>query len=99
MLGNRVSGRLNRRRLPAPQRVRKQVASGVSGTLHQVGNQSKYVAIETSLIGAWTAALGMVIYYGLLTPEQRERLVTSLTNAYEQIREAIHDLQGETREF
>jgi hypothetical protein len=99
MLDNRISERLNRRRLPAPKRVRRQVASTVSGTLHQVGNQTKHVAIETSLIGAWTAALGMVIYYGLLTPEQRERLMTSLTNAYEQAREVVRDLQGETHEF
>ncbi len=82
-----------------PERVRQQVTSTVSGAVYQAGSQTKHVAGETTMILAWGTALGLVVYYGVLTPEQRERLTTFVSGAYEQAREAVRDFRGNESEF
>lgn len=82
-----------------PERVRQQVSSSVSGVVHQAGSQTKHVAGETTMIMAWGTALGLVVYYGVLTTDQRERLTGFISSAYEQAREAVRDFRSSESEF
>ncbi len=98
-LTRRAKRRLGLYRPSRPERVRQQVVTSVSGAVHQAGSQTKHVAGETTMIFAWGTGLGLVVYYGVLTPEQRERLTQFVSGTYEQAREAVRDFRGGESEF
>lgn len=98
-LTRRVKRTLGISKPSRPERIRQQVAITVSGAVHQAGTQTKHVAGETTMIFAWGTALGLAVYYGVLTTEQRERLTGFFSGAYEQAREAVRDFRDTESEF
>lgn len=94
-LTTRVKHTLGLSRPSKSERIRQHVTSRVSGAVHEAGSQTKHAAAETTMIFAWGTGLGLVVYYGVLTPEQRERLTGFVSGAYEQAREAIRDFRDD----
>lgn len=81
------------------ERVRQQLSTSVSGMVQQAGSQTKHAAGETAMIAAWGTGLGLVVYYGVLTAEQRDRVNNFLSGVYEQAREAVRDFGDRESEF
>jgi hypothetical protein len=50
---------------------------------------------QVMMIGFWGAALGLVVYYGLLNEEQREKVRSFLVDSWEQVNELIEDFRDE----
>jgi hypothetical protein len=98
-LSRRVRRPLGLYRPSKSERLRQQVASSVSNIVQEAGSQTKHAVGETAMIFAWGSALGVVVYYGVLTPEQRERVTNFLSGAYEQARGAVCDFGDREREF
>ena len=98
-LTRRVRRPLGLYRPSKSERMRQQVTSSVSNIVQEAGSQTKHAVGETAMIFAWGSALGVVIYYGVLTPEQRERVTNFLSGVYEQARGAVCDFGDREREF
>lgn len=61
--------------------------------LQRTGQGAKTLAGQVLMIGFWGAALGTVVYYGLLDEERRQKVRSFCTDAYEQVSELIEDFQ------
>jgi hypothetical protein len=68
---------------------------GQPGLLKRTGQGAKDVTSQVFMIGFWGAALGTVIYYGILDEERREKVRNFFTDAWEQVTELIEDFQDD----
>lgn len=93
-LSHRLSEALNRPTPSRTERARRTVTDTGSRVLERTGSKMTYVAGESAMIVGWTAALGAVVYFGLLSPDQRTRLRGAVSRAFGQIREMISDFDG-----
>lgn len=73
-----------------PKSVRQQ-----PGLLTRTGQGAKDVTSQVLMIGFWGAALGTVVYYGILDEERREKVRNFFTDAWEQVTELIEDFQDD----
>lgn len=65
------------------------------GMLNRAGQGVKSFTGQVFMISFWGAALGAVVYYGLLDEERREKVRAFLTDAFDQVSELIEDFQDE----
>jgi hypothetical protein len=63
--------------------------------IERTGKGVKDVTGQIVMIGFWGAALGAVVYYGLLDEERREKVRSFLTDTFEQMSELIEDFRDE----
>jgi flagellar hook-basal body complex protein FliE len=61
----------------------------------RAGQGAKDVTSQVLMIGFWGAALGTVVYYGILDEERREKVRNFFTDAWEQVNELIEDFQDD----
>ena len=101
VVGKQIGQR--RSELPQPR-------GGVRGTINQsaeragaalgrAGRQTGHVLGQAGLIVTWSAALGAIVYYGLLRPEQRERVRAFLSGTVSQTMGVMQDFRTEPSEF
>jgi hypothetical protein len=67
--------------------------------VRKAGSQTKHATAETFAVFLWAAALATVVYYALLSQEQRERVRDFLNGAAAQIQDAVTDFQTNDEEF
>jgi hypothetical protein len=65
------------------------------GVLQRTGRGVKDVTGQIVMVGFWAAALGAVVYYGLLDEERREKVRAFCFDTYEQVSELIEDFRDE----
>lgn len=65
------------------------------GVMKRAGQSAKSFTGQLFMIGFWGAALGAVVYFGLLDEERRQKVRAYLTDAYDQVTELIEDFQDE----
>ncbi|TVR75799.1 MAG: hypothetical protein EA415_02750 [Sphaerobacteraceae bacterium] len=63
--------------------------------LKRTGQGAKDVTSQVLMIGFWGAALGTVVYYGILDEEKRTRVRNFFTDTWEQVTELIEDFQDD----
>ncbi len=68
---------------------------GKPGLMKRTGQGVKDVTSQALMVGFWGAALGAVVYYGILDEERRARVKSFFMDAYEQVSELIEDFQDE----
>lgn len=69
--------------------------SGKQNILKRTGQGAKDVTSQIMMIGFWGAALGTVVYYGILDEEKRTRVRNFFTDTWEQVTELIEDFQDD----
>ena len=82
--------------------TRKVARRGGRRAAGTVGNVASATASGTKELAAllfWGAALGGIVYYGLLNDEQRAKVTGGATSLFEQGRELVRDFQGYDEEF
>jgi hypothetical protein len=65
------------------------------GVLRRTGAGVKDATGQILMIGFWGAALGAVVYYGLLDEERRAKVRAFFSDSYEQITELIEDFKDD----
>lgn len=65
------------------------------GLVKRTGSTIADVTSQIMMIGFWGAALGTVIFYGILNEEQREKVRAFFSDTYEQVSELIEDFRDE----
>ena len=68
---------------------------GQPGLAKRAGQGAKDVTSQVLMIGFWGAALGTVVYYGILDEERRAKVRNFFTDAWEQVNELIEDFQDD----
>jgi hypothetical protein len=68
---------------------------GKPGLAKRAGQGAKDVTGQVLMIAFWGAALGAVVYYGILNEERREKVRNFFTDAFEQVSELIEDFQDD----
>ncbi len=68
---------------------------GQKSLAKRAGEGAKDVTSQVLMIGFWGAALGTVVYYGILDEERREKVRNFFTDAWEQVNELIEDFQDD----
>lgn len=68
---------------------------GQPGVLKRTGESAKDATSQILMIGFWGAALGSVIYYGILDEERRAKVRNFCTDAWEQVSELIEDFKDD----
>ncbi|HET7035711.1 MAG TPA: hypothetical protein VFI42_08545 [Thermomicrobiaceae bacterium] len=86
-LSKRATNKKTKRSL---NRAGKSVGQAVSSA----GHQTSYVATQSFLVVFWLGALGTVVYYALLSPQQREKVRNFLMGAATQIQDVVADFQS-----
>lgn len=70
-----------------------------SQAAHTAVTSSKNAAKETMAAAAWTAIGGALLYFVLLSDEQRQKVKSAVSSAIEQIQLLVRDFQGYEDEF
>lgn len=70
-------------------------SAGQPGLAKRAGQGAKDVTGQVLMIGFWGAALGAVVYYGILNEERREKVRNFCVDAWEQVNELIEDFQDD----
>lgn len=65
-----------------------------SAAMHSAGGRMKYAATESIMITFWAAACSAVIYFVLLSDEQRQRVKRFFSGAVSQIQDVMGDFNG-----
>ncbi|MDI3342019.1 MAG: hypothetical protein QJR03_15970 [Sphaerobacter sp.] len=89
-LGARTRTLAPRRRRGAPR-----MAERGRATLQRAGTRALSAATETVLIAFWASALGAVVYFGLLNPEQRARVRRAVASWYCSVRSFVAEFRGQ----
>jgi hypothetical protein len=63
--------------------------------IQRTGQGAKDATSQVLMIGFWAAALGAVVYFGILNEEQRTKVRNFFTDAWEQVSELIEDFRDE----
>jgi hypothetical protein len=94
------STKMNRR--GRTQRAKREVVKGrkkTTAALQTAGGQMKYVATESVMVTFWAAACASVVYFVILTSEQRDRLKRFFSGAVSQIQDVVSDFNDVGEEF
>jgi hypothetical protein len=79
--------------------LKKKATRSKPNVVQRTGGAVKDVTGQSIMIVFWAAALGAVVYYGLLNEERRERVRAFLTETFEQVSELISDFRDDAMEF
>ncbi|MCO5175516.1 MAG: hypothetical protein M9890_00830 [Thermomicrobiales bacterium] len=70
-----------------------------SQTMHRAVESSRNAAQETLAAAAWMTIAGTLLYFVLLSDEQREKVKSFVVGAFEQVQLLIQDFRGYEDEF
>ncbi len=81
------------------RQVTKRAQTKATNALQKAGDQTKYVATESMMVGVWATLLGATIYFALLSPEQRERVKSFFGNVVAQVQDVMSGFQGGAEDY
>ncbi len=81
------------------RQVAKKAQSKAANALQKAGDQTKYVATESMMVGVWATLLGATIYFALLSREQRDRVKNFFGNMFGQVQDVMSDFQGGAEDY